>query len=409
MDPEILAVTSSHTTHKLKFSGSTCVSKTFPADPKSRATLIRSIGVLKNVKLERVLAVKDCYSVEEGLAVVVEYAEKSDLAAYARGKELREEMVLRILWQMLTAVKEVHGRSMQEVGRGEGALEHRYLCTRNVFLKTDGVVKLAELVNLVLGGDNLTSLYKEDCSLYAYRAPETFARLFSPASDIWSLGVIAYELCTRSLPFPAQTKAQFLQLFSSPLRLSFPPNSYSLQLQQIITQMLTFEPENRPSADELLHNSLFHPIFLDWRLVDGLIFFKKWSPKLINWKEEVKISTLTVITKDEKDFEFPIPSPPVAEPVSPQIPDLRGKLVQKLGLLRFNSALMIVKRLFGSMQSGKYMTKNYEQALREVLDRQLLVEVLPLLKILAIREGGEGSSPVRRRLGRQNTPQFKQE
>ena len=45
-----------------------------------------------------------------------------------------------------------------------------------------------------------------------YRAPETFvAQIYSEKIDIWSAGVVAYELLTGNSPFPSQYEAEKIQ------------------------------------------------------------------------------------------------------------------------------------------------------------------------------------------------------
>lgn len=41
--------------------------------------------------------------------------------------------------------------------------------------------------------------------ILSYRAPEMFHSIYDERVDIWAIGVIAYELLTRRLPFRSET------------------------------------------------------------------------------------------------------------------------------------------------------------------------------------------------------------
>lgn len=89
-----------------------------------------------------------------------------------------------------------------------------------------------------------------------YVAPEILnASLTKPnisKQDVWSIGVIAYQLCTLRLPFkresPAATIAAILTAPHDPI----PHKLYSDELKAIINKLLTKDPEHRPSIKELI-------------------------------------------------------------------------------------------------------------------------------------------------------------
>ena len=69
--------------------------------------------------------------------------------------------------------------------------------------------------------------------------------------DVWSIGVIAYQLCTLRLPFKEEyiggTIAAILTHPYEPI----PHNLYSDELKEIIYKLLIKDPEQRPSIQEL--------------------------------------------------------------------------------------------------------------------------------------------------------------
>jgi len=107
-----------------------------------------------------------------------------------------------------------------------------------------------------------------------FSAPETLDFEYNQKSDIWSLGVTIYNLCTTSFPL-GLTKDGKHHIRASlhnklPIKMDN-MDKYSLSLQQLILQMLTFEPEKRISAEQILKHpkisSLIKPCIVRKKLI----------------------------------------------------------------------------------------------------------------------------------------------
>ena len=68
---------------------------------------------------------------------------------------------------------------------------------------------------------------------------------------MWSIGVIAYQLCTLRLPFKSEESfATMMAIINNPHD-PIPDMLYSNELIDIINRLLTKDPEQRPSIQEL--------------------------------------------------------------------------------------------------------------------------------------------------------------
>lgn len=85
-----------------------------------------------------------------------------------------------------------------------------------------------------------------------YLSPEVWKKQqYGTQCDIWSLGVLIYELAALELPFKSQTCKELYKKIvnTKPAPL---PLQYSSKLCKTIEQMLNLDPLKRPNADELI-------------------------------------------------------------------------------------------------------------------------------------------------------------
>ena len=74
---------------------------------------------------------------------------------------------------------------------------------------------------------------------------------YSFKTDVWSLGVILYEMCCLKLPFRGQN--QFvLQKKITECKYSPIPSRYSDELRQLVDDILVVNPQQRPSIYQIL-------------------------------------------------------------------------------------------------------------------------------------------------------------
>lgn len=355
----------------------------------------QGIDVLVPFKHPHLISVESCFPIDQGICVVLEHMANGDLKSLIASKgpkKLEESFILRTLWQAMNALAELHSHLLKWVLPGAPSsqpLDHRFICTHNLHLTSDNTVKLSELVNLVLS-TSIPALANDEKYIW-YRAPEALNGQFSPAADIWSLGVVLYELCTYKVPYKGRNAQEVLQSIKD-RRFRSISEDYSLDLREIIDEMMNFEANRRPKAEDLLQYQIFSPfqsIMRNKRVAKEEFVPKKWIPRLINW-EEVKENRAILAQKQEEDYPFPIRSFSPAFPQSPRPQSsLRQFLASHLSPSVFQQAFSIVKTLFEGGLTAKYSSKPFQEPLETVLTKEEVVKFLPLLKVLCVRENKE--------------------
>ena len=107
--------------------------------------------------------------------------------------------------------------------RGLGALHaqsilHRDIKTANMFLNSDGTVKIVDLNVAKSAAKGL--LYTQTGTPF-YASPEVWMdKPYDSKSDVWSLGCVLYELTTCEPPFQTDNMQD---LYRKVLKGSFPP------------------------------------------------------------------------------------------------------------------------------------------------------------------------------------------
>ncbi|MCB9621429.1 MAG: protein kinase [Sandaracinus sp.] len=143
-------------------------------------------------------------------------------------------------------------------------LVHRDLKPENVIVSPRGEVTLVDLgLALGLGQSRLTQAGAVAGSL-PYMAPEQIDGDARTQSDVWSVGVVLYELITGKRPFArARTGEEIAAILAGRYTpLVEADRRVSLELDELMTRCLAPKPEQRPAdAHELLE--ALEPL-LDW-------------------------------------------------------------------------------------------------------------------------------------------------
>lgn len=174
----------------------------------------------------------------EGLSfLVMEFVDGPTLATLLALGPLGADEVRQLLRQLASALTLAH----------DAGIIHRDIKPANVLVTEDRAQLMDFGIARSLNSDSRT-MTGQVLGTADYLSPEqALGRTVGPATDIYSLGVLAHEMLTASKPFdrgtPIATALAHVQDSPPPL-----PSGTPADLVAVITACLNKEPEQRPSA-----------------------------------------------------------------------------------------------------------------------------------------------------------------
>ena len=152
-----------------------------------------------------IVKIYDYIVAEQTYYIVMEYVEGRSLAELLKreGRPLSCERALNLFDQILTAVNYAHTFTYQDQdGTSHRGIIHRDLKPPNILVTSDDRVKVTDFGIVKLVGSETTDTFGSAYGSPRYVSPEQAEGLpVDQRSDIYSLGIILYEMLTGAPPF----------------------------------------------------------------------------------------------------------------------------------------------------------------------------------------------------------------
>ncbi|KAM8974398.1 fibroblast growth factor receptor 4 [Pelodytes ibericus] len=226
------------------------------SDLVSEMELMKLIGKHKNI-----INLLGVCTQEGPLFVVVEYASKGNLREFLRARRppMPEDTfdVTKVPDELLS-FKDLVSCAYQ-IARGMEYLEskkciHRDLAARNVLVAEDNVIKIADF-GLARGIHDI-DYYKKTSNgrlPVKWMAPEAlFDRVYTHQSDIWSFGILTWEIFTLGgSPYPGIPVEELFKLLREGHRMDKPSNC-THELYLLMRECWHAVPSQRPTFKQLV-------------------------------------------------------------------------------------------------------------------------------------------------------------
>ncbi|KAK2113601.1 hypothetical protein P7K49_007867 [Saguinus oedipus] len=211
-------------------------------DKTAFITSHRETNILKTLHHPNIIKLLQIINTTESCHLVLEYAPGGSLHDWIQQNIVMEEEARAMFQQILSAIEYCHHKM----------IAHRDLKPSNILLDNERNIKIADF--------GLAIAYHEGQRLRVcpgtlpYMAPELLLGqgYECPAMDVWALGVTLFEMVSNTLPFVSENNVKLKDIIRSGHYIC--PDSFSIGLKDLIKNMLTTDPKERPTVKQLMRD-----------------------------------------------------------------------------------------------------------------------------------------------------------
>ncbi|KAF2692173.1 kinase-like protein [Lentithecium fluviatile CBS 122367] len=229
------------------------VSKSLCASTEEEKLIRRELEVHQIMRHANILRFYSWFHNKTSIYLILEYEPSSDL--YSKLKKqpngrFKEHDAARYVTQLAEALRYMHKKHVI----------HRDIKPENILLGFRNEIKLADFGWSVHSESGFRSTV---CGTLDYLSPEVAVMMLKPgqtnrwytnAIDLWSLGVLTYEMLAGKPPFETKSiKATEKKIANFKGKIKFPKH-VSKGAEEFILQLLNLEAEKRMSLDEVLEH-----------------------------------------------------------------------------------------------------------------------------------------------------------
>jgi len=229
---------------------------------RDRLRLEREARAASALNHPNILTIYDIEQVDDHRFIAAEYIDGETLRQRLNRDRLKLPEVLDIAMQVASALSAAHA----------AGIVHRDIKPENIMLRRDALVKILDfgLAKVTEPEPNYNGpeqstqqRFETDAGVVlgtsAYMSPEQTRGLeIDPRTDIWSLGVVLYEMLTGYVPFAGATRSDVIAaiLEKEPPVLADETQQHSPALQQILKKALAKNTDQRYQTAAEFQNDL---------------------------------------------------------------------------------------------------------------------------------------------------------
>ncbi|BFZ06873.1 hypothetical protein BsWGS_09912 [Bradybaena similaris] len=246
-----------HVTVAIKMLQADCDSK-YKQDFLKEIQLMKTLGQHRNV-----VSMLGCCTLRDPICLVVEHAEFGDLLNYL--KDVRHKMIAMASVDCQYVNRDMDTPSSKDLVRfacqvalgmdflASKGFVHRDLAARNVLMCANRTCKIGDFGLARYIYDNVVYVNRRGGRLpVKWMSVEAiFDMSFSTASDVWSFGILLYEIVSLGgTPYPTIPTRDLLRELLTGYRMDKPENCSS-QMYEMMTQCWQANPHDRPTFSQL--------------------------------------------------------------------------------------------------------------------------------------------------------------
>ncbi len=221
----------------------------FSMDESMVASFKREVALLKSLNHPNIVKVLDVNMEVEFKYYVMEFIPGRTISDEVKGVPLPVDEVFGIAWQVAGALGAAHS----------AGIIHRDIKTANIMRDEEGAIKLTDFgIARVVGISGGTTAGKL-IGTPAYMSPEqVLGKEPGTASDIYSFGVVLYEMLTGRVPFESDNPLEVMRkhVYEEPASPKELNSEVPVVLSELVMRMLEKKREERISNLKIFESQL---------------------------------------------------------------------------------------------------------------------------------------------------------
>eukprot|EP00002_Diphylleia_rotans_P015052 TRINITY_DN2914_c0_g1_i6.p1 TRINITY_DN2914_c0_g1~~TRINITY_DN2914_c0_g1_i6.p1 ORF type:complete len:401 (+),score=86.36 TRINITY_DN2914_c0_g1_i6:71-1273(+) len=285
-----------------------------PMNVNERKTALNEVRLLASIHHPHIIEYKFSFIENGKLYIGTELAANGDMDGLIRKcqqsrKYLDENQIWNSVAQICSGLKALH----------DAGIMHRDLKSSNILICNNGILKLADFgVARILKGSEYAHT---NIGTPYYLSPEQWKdQPYNEKADMWSLGIVIYELVSLRLPFQG---VNMNDLSRNVVHGQYPrlPSHASPEVTNLVSRLLVKNPKVRPSAQDVLaipsvKSKLTVNHNLEIKLMDTIDIPGRMSHANIELPRPVKLPPASIHSAPQDDLPpntvfVEIPRPPI--------------------------------------------------------------------------------------------------
>lgn len=209
----------------------------------------QEINIMKKLKHKNIVELyESIYDQYNNIYLIMEYCENGDLASFLNKKPLKEKYVKKFMKQIASATKYLY----------KYKILHRDIKPQNIMMSDIKTIKLTDFGFAKIFKSDDDIMAQTICGSPIYMAPEIIkCNNYSIKTDLWSIGIILYEMIIGKPPYKAKTHLELIhKIDTEPIYIPM-AILISDDCKTLIYNLLQKDPEKRISWEKFFKHSWF--------------------------------------------------------------------------------------------------------------------------------------------------------
>jgi serine/threonine protein kinase len=199
------------------------------------------INVMKNLNSPYILKLYEVIHQKNYLYLILEYCNEGDLSKYIKTKNKKYNLLY--IYQIIKGLQYLY----------KSKIIHRDIKPHNILI-TNNTIKISDFGFAKTFNEN--DLISTFCGSPLYMAPEILKlKEYTNKSDIWSLGVIIYEILFKIHPYPSKNKSELIKHLKNKKQIFIPNIDHDLK--DLLKKILEKNEYKRISWEEIFDHKWY--------------------------------------------------------------------------------------------------------------------------------------------------------